>query len=341
MHSVLLAFILAIRDLLRSRAALHAEIIALRHQLFVLNRSRPARVRLRPGDRLLWVCLSRLWREWRSALIIVKPETVIAWQRQGFRLYWAWKSRYRGGRLTVSHDVRELIRTMSHANPLWGAPRIHGELRKVGIVVSQATVAKYMVHHHRPPSQTWRTFLSNHARELVAADFFLVPTVMCRVLFVLVILTHHRRRAIHVAVTAHPTAAWTAQQLREAFPLNEARRYLLRDRDHAFDGLAQTAPVMGIQEVLTAARSPWQNPYVERFIGSIRRECLDHVIIFSAGGLRRVLDAYVDHYEHSRTHLALDKDAPVPRAVIGIELGPVIAVPQVGGLHYRYERRVA
>ena len=188
-------------------------------------------------------------------------------------------------------DVRTLIRTMSQANPRWGAPRIHGELLKLGIDVCQATVAKYMVRRHHPPSQTWRTFLANHIGQVMAADFFVVPTATCRLLFVLVILAHERRRVVHVAVTAHPTAAWTAQQLREAFPWDQAPRYLLRDRDHAFDGWAETAKAMGIDEVLTAPRSPWQNAYVERFIGSARRECLDHVIVFSASGTSAADDA--------------------------------------------------
>ena len=194
------------------------------------------------------------------------------------------------------------------ANPLWGAPRIHGELLKLGLKVSQATVAKYMVRHQRPPSPTWRTFLANHVHQLVAADFFVVPTATCRLLFVLVLLAHDRRRVVHVAVTDHPTAAWTAQQFRDAFPWADVPRYLLRDRDHAFDHLT----TIGIQEVLTAPGSPWQNAYVERFIGSVRRECLDHVCVLTAAGLRRVLKAYVAYYSHTRTHLSLNEDTPLP-----------------------------
>jgi len=232
----------------------------LRHQLHVLQRSRPRRVRLTPVDRFLWVWLSRTWTEWRAAIVIVKPETVIAWHRQGFRLFWTWKSRRRAGRPTVPADVRALIRTLSATNPLWGAPRIHGELLKLGIEVSQSSVAPYMVRHRRPPSQTWRTFLANHITQIVAADFFVVPTVTYRLLFVLVILAHERRRVVHVAVTDHPTAPWTAQQLREAFPWDEAPRYVLHDRDHAFDRIAATTAAMEIQEVLTAPRAPWQTP---------------------------------------------------------------------------------
>ena len=216
-----------------------------------------------------------------------------------------------------------------------------GELLKLGVDVCQATVAKYMVRRRRPPSQTWRTFLANHVGQIVAADFFVVPTATGRLLFVLVMLAHERRRLLHVAVTEHPTAAWTGQQLRDAFPWDQAPRYVLRDRDHAFDGWADTAKAMGIEEVLTAPRSPWQNAFVERFIGSARRECLDHVIVFSATGLLRLMQLYGAYYEQSRTHLSLNKDAPIPRPIAAPADGRVVAIPQVGGLHHRYERRAA
>ena len=265
MMAVLISLLVTIRSSVRSRAALQLEVLALRHQLRVLNRTRSARVRLTRVDRLLWVWLSRVWNDWRSALVIVKPETVVGWHRRAFRLFWAWKSRCPLGRPAVHSEIRALIRTMSVANPMWGAPRIHGELLKLGIAVGQATVAKYMVDRRRPPSQTWRTFLANHVEQIAAADFFVVPTATCRLLFVLVILAHERRRIVHVAVTDHPTALWTAQQLREAFPW-EGPRYLVRDRDTAFNTCAATAAAMGIQELVTAARSPWQNAYAERLI---------------------------------------------------------------------------
>ena len=292
MNSVLVSLLLTLRGLVRSRAALHLEVLALRHQLQVLQRSRPRRLRLVKADRWFWAWLSRSWPGWRQALVIVKPETVIAWHRRGFRLFWTWKSRQHTGRPTIPADVRTLIRTMSQTNPRWGAPRIHGELLKLGIDVSQATVAKYLVRRRQPSSQTWRTFLANHRAQIVAADFFVVPTATCRLLFVLVLLSHERRRLVHVAVTAHPTAAWTAQQLREAFPGDEGPRYVIHDRDHAFDGWADTAKAMGMDDLRTAPRSPWQNAYVERFIGSVRRECLDHVIVFSAPGLQRLMQQY-------------------------------------------------
>jgi putative transposase len=339
MIAVLVSLLLSVRSCLRSRAALQLEVLALRHQLQVLNRSRPRRLRLVTADRWLWAWLSRSWPAWRTALVIVKPETVVGWHRQGFRVFWTWKSRRRVGRPAVAADVGALIRTMSEANPLWGAPRIHGELLKLGLDVSQATVAKYMLGRRRPPSQTWHTFLTNHVQQIAAADFFVVPTAAGRLLFVLLILAHERRRVVHIAVTDHPTAAWTAQQLREAFPWDEAPRYLVHDRDTAFHAWATTATAIGVNEVITAVRSPWQNAYAERLIGSIRRECLDHIIIGNERGLRRVLHAYVAYYLKSRTHLSLSKDAPVSRPVASPSDGEIVAIPQLGGLHHRYERR--
>jgi transposase InsO family protein len=339
--SVFLALLLTLRSCARSRAALQLEVLALRHQVLVLQRTRSRRLRLLMTDRWLWMWLARVWAEWRPALVIVKPETVIAWHRLGVRLFWTWKSRRRTGRPTAPADVRALIRTMSQTNPRWGAPRIHGELLKLGVDVCQATVAKYMRRPRRPPSQTWRTLLTNHAGQIMAADFFVVPTATGRLLLVLVILAHARRRIVHVAVTEHPTAAWTGQQLREAFPWDQAPRYVVRDRDHAFDGWSDTAKAMGIEEVLTAPRSPWQNAYVERFIGSVRRECLDHVIVLSATGLQRLMHQYCAYYERSRTHLSLNKDAPIPRPIAAPGGGRVVAIPQVGGLHHRYERQAA
>jgi len=231
---------------------------------------------------------------------------------------------------------------MSLANPRWGAPRIHGELLKLGFELSETTVAKYIVRHRTTSSQTWRTFLANHMKDMVSSDFFLVPTVFFRVLFVFVILSHDRRRPVHVAVTEHPTAEWVAHQLLEAFPWNSAPRYLLRDRDGSYgEKFSKASRWLGIREVLNAAQSPWQNPYVERLIGSIRRECLDYAIVFNESGLRRILKSYFDYYERSRTHLSLGKDSPIPRPVQLLTTGRVVEIPQVGGLHHRYERVAA
>jgi transposase InsO family protein len=332
----------ALSSLVKTRAALQLENLALRHQLGVLHRS-VKKPKLTPFDRLLWAWLCGVWADWRSALIVVKPATVIAWHRKGFRLFWTWKVR-RGqpGRPSVPKDVRELIRLMSRANPTWGAPRVHGELLKLGMNIGETSVSKYMVRHRKPPSQTWRTFLENHVKNLVSVDFFTVPTVRFQVLYVFLVLAHDRRRILHFGVTAHPTADWTAQQLREAFPWATAPRYLLRDRDRIFgDAFSKQVQDMAIQEVLSAPRSPWQRAYVERVIGTIRRECLDHVIVFDEASLYRYVKSFVTYYHESRTHLSLGKDSPESRAVQPPELGRIVAIPQVGGLHHRYERRAA
>jgi transposase InsO family protein len=247
---------------------------------------------------------SRLWRDWRSALAIVKPETVVAWHRAAFRLFWTWKVRHgQPGRPVVLREVRDLIRKMCRENPLWGAPRIHGELLKLGFNIAESSVSKYMVRRNKVPSQNWRTFLDNHVQQLASIDFFTVPTIRFQVLYVFLVLAHDRRRILHFNVTAHPTAEWTGQQVREAFPFAQLPRYLLRDRDAIFGhDFREQLRDMGICEVLSAPRSPWQRAYVERVIGSIRRECLDHVIVLHETSLRRTLKSYFEYYHRSRTH---------------------------------------
>ena len=238
--------------------------------------------------------------------------------------------------------MRELIRKLSRENPLWGAPRIHGELLKLGINIGETSVGKYLARERRPPSQTWKTFLENHVKSMVSIDFFTVPTIRFQVLYVLLVLAHDRRRIVYFNVTAHPTAEWTAQQLREAFPFDQAPQYLLRDRDRIFGAeFSQQVADLGTEEVLGAPRSPWQRGYVERIIGTIRRECLDHVIVFNEASLYRHLTSFLAYYHESRTHLSLGKDAPEARGVQPPEQGRIIAIPQVGGLHHRYERRAA
>jgi len=280
---------------------------------------------------------------WRDALTFVQPCTVIAWQRQRFRDHWRRLSQHgTPGRPTIAKEVRDLIRTMWQANPTWGAPRIVSELRKLGIEVAKSTVETYRVRPQTPSSPTWKTFLKNHVHDLVALDFFVVPTVRHKVLFVLVILAHHRRRVVHFNVTEHPTAAWTAQQVIDAFPWGKAPRYLLRDRDRIYSAsFRQRVQYMGIEEVLIVPRSPWQNPYVERLIGSIRRECLNHVIILHERYLQRLLTKYFHYYHHWRTHRALAMDCPRPRPVQRPEVGSIREVPEVDGLHHHYERRAA
>ena len=326
----------------RSRTALQLEILALRHQLGVLQRS-VKRPKLTPADRLLWAWLCAVWNDWRSSVFIVKASTVIGWHREGFRLFWAWKIRHgKPGRPAVPKEVRQLIRTMSRENPLWGAPRIHGELLKLAIDIGETSVSKYLVRGHKPPSQTWRTFLDNHVKSLVSVDFFTVPTIRFQVLYVFVVLAHERRRILHFGVTACPTAEWTAQQLREAFPWETAPRYLLRDRDQIFGAdFVKQVKAIGIKQVLGAPRSPWQRAYVERVIGTLRRECLDHLIVFHEADLSRHLRRFGDYYHRSRTHLSLEKETPESRPVQGREAGRIVAIPEVGGLHHRYERRAA
>ncbi|MFQ5830839.1 MAG: integrase core domain-containing protein, partial [Candidatus Methylomirabilia bacterium] len=267
----------------------------------------------------------------------------VRWHRDMFRHYWTRKARkLRPGRPGLSGEIRELVHRMATANPLWGAPRIHGELLKLGIPVSQRTVSRLMPRRPKLPSQPWRAFLENHLKDLVSIDFFTVPTAGFRVLFTFLVVAHLWRRVVHFNVREYPTAAWTAQQVVAAFPWESAPRYLLHDRD-AIYGLQfrQRVERLGITEVLTAPRAPWQNPYVERLIGSIRRECLDHVVVLGEAHLRRILDRYLTYYQRSRTHLALAKDAPEPRPVQPPALGEIVELPQVGGLHHRYERRAA
>ncbi len=329
-------------SVLATRQELALENLALRQQIAVLQRSVKC-PHLKNSDRLFWALLSRIWKDWSEVITVVKPETVIRWHRRGFRLYWTWKSRRNGrGRPAVAPDIRELIRKMSRANLLWGAPRVHGELRKLGLDISQAAVSKYMVRHRKPPSQSWRTFLDNHVGSLVSIDFFTLPTVTFRVLFVFVVLAHDRRRVIHFNVTESPTAKWTAQQIVEAFPWDAAPRYLLRDRDGIYGHqFANRVDRMDIKEMKTAPRSPWQNPFVERLIGTLRRDCLDHVVVLNENHLRRHLRLYFAYYHTSRTHLSLDKDAPKSRPIEPPEMGEVIEIPMVGGLHYRDSRIAA
>jgi transposase InsO family protein len=342
MQNILISLLSVLLAGFRSRLALQTEILALRHQIIVLKRS-VNRPKLRAWDRFLWIWLLRFWPQWRSALVIVKPETVIAWHRNGFRLFWTWKCRCgKSGRPGISKDVRALIRTMSKNNSLWGAPRIHGELLKLGINISQATVAKYMVRHAKPPSQAWRTFLKNHTKQLASIDFFTVPTISFRILYVYLVLSHERRHVVHFNVTSHPTAEWTSQQLLHAFPYDSAPQYIIRDRDCIFGEVVQRQlEELGIQQVLTAPRSPWQSPYVERLIGSIRRECLDHIVTINEDSLRATIRSYFSYYHDSRCHLGLNKDSPESREIQLPDKGRIIEIPKVGGLHHRYERRAA
>jgi putative transposase len=336
---VLSALYQLFRGLLVPRLVLVTKNLTLRQQLLVLHRS-SNRPRLRHRDRLFWISLSKLWRDWRSILVIVKPETVIKWHRQGFRCYWHWKSRHgRVGRPKIDKEIRDLIRRISRENPIWGVPRIQAELHLLGYEIAESTVAKYRLRSRQPPSQTWMSFLRNHAGQIAAIDFFTVPTATFNVLYGFVVLLHDRREVVHFNVTTHPTALWTAQQIIEAFPEETAPRFLLRDRDQIYGEHFRGRVVgMGIQEVVTAAQSPWQNPYAERLIGGIRRECLDHLIVLGEGQLRSILREYFGYYNEVRPHQSLERNAPIPREIEAPVKGKIISLPQVGGLHYRYLR---
>ncbi len=287
--------------------------------------------------------LSRRWEAWRYALAIIQPATVIRWHREGFKRFWNRKSRTGcGGRPALGRELVGLIRKMSRSNVTWGAPRIRNELAWLGIEVVASTVARYMARGRKPSSPSWRAFLDNHVKDLVALDFFAVPTATFGVLFGFLVLAHDRRRAVHFKVTANPSAEWTARQLVEAFPEETAPRVLLRDRDRIYGGrFRRVLEILGIEEVVTPARSPWQNAYAERLIGSLRRECLDHVVILGELHLLRVMTGYFEYYNQARCHLSLAGDTPEPRPVQGPELGRVVELPEVGGLHHRYERAAA
>jgi transposase InsO family protein len=341
MLELLIVVVRAITLALRGHRELVLENLALRQQLAAYHRT--TRCRLRARDRLFWVALARRWQNWRTALIVVQPDTVLRWHRDWLHGRWTRRSKRRPeGRPPIDPQIRALVREMATANPLWGAPRIHGELRTLGVDVSERTVSRLLEPRTRPRSQTWKTFLTNHLGSAAAVDFFTVPTLTGRLLFVLVVLSHCRRRIVHFNITEHPTATWAAQQVVEAFPDDTAPKWLHRDRDSVYsESFHQRVAGMGIAQVVSAPASPWQNPFVERLIGSIRRECLDHMIVLNARHLQRVLTIYSRYYHRSRTHLGLDKDAPDPRPVSPPSAGPIIAIPEVGGLHHRYERQAA
>jgi putative transposase len=328
-----------VRILLLSRHQLALENLALRQQLAVLSQQRK-RPPLRRRDRLFWVVLSWLYTDWRSALVLVQPDTVVRWHQQGFRLFWRWKSRTkRVGRPPLDEEIIALIRRMARENPTWGSPRIQAELRLLGHDVAEATVAKYRPRHRKPPSPTWKAFLRNHVGTLASMDFFVVPTATFRLLYVLIILSHARRRVVHFRVTSRPNAPWVVQQLREAFPFASAPRYLIHDRDSIFGAeVRRCLAGLNVEQVVIAPRSPWQNPFVERLIGTIRRELLNHVLVLNERHLHRLLSSFFAYYHQARPHASLERNAPVARAVEPPERGRVVAEPMVGGLHHRYWR---
>jgi putative transposase len=328
---------------LRSRREQAIVELALRQQLatYAHKRSRPM---LTPLDRAFWVALSRFWPRWRDSLVIVKPDTVIRWHRKGFRLYWRTVSKRGPGRPPIPEELKALIRRLADENG-WRARKIHAELEKLGFSVGLATVSRYLPKRAPDPGkqQRWITFLHNHKDAIAAMDFFVVPTVGFRLLHVWFIIDHGRRRIIHFNVTMNPTARWVMQQLREAFPDDSAPRYLIYDNDSIFsDKVTEAIKSFGIRPKHTAFQSPWQNGVAERWVGSCKREILDHVIVVDEDHLRRLLREYVSYYNAERVHTVI-RDAPEGRA---IEARPshgakVVGLPRVGGLHHRYVWREA
>jgi putative transposase len=307
----------------------------------VFKRKQP-RPRLKRLDRLFWAVLRRLYSGWADTLIIVKPETVVSWHRAGFRLVWRWRSRQRG-RPKVTNEIREMIRRMSADNPRWGAPRIHGELLQLGFHVSEPTVSRYLQRlkprRDKGKAKLWLTFLNNHRELIVAFDFFTVPTLMFTTLYCFFVIEHGRRRILHFNCTAHPTSDWIVQQLREALPLPCRFRYALFDRDAKFGhDVVGFLKASDIQSERTSVRCPWQNGIAERWVGSARSEMLDHVIPLNEGHLRRLGREYLAYYHDDRTHIGLDKTAPVRRTVQSrpTRTSRILSHPRIGGLHHRY-----
>ncbi|MDQ2954745.1 MAG: integrase core domain-containing protein [Pseudomonadota bacterium] len=326
-----------VADLFKSRCRLEAENLFLRHQLNIALRRAPPRLRLHGSHRALLVWMTRLWPSLLGAAKVVQPETILRWHRSGFKAFWRWKSRNRAGRPKIDRGLRDLIQRMSRENPLWGASRIHGELLMLGLEVAQSTVSKYMVRGRNPPSQTWKTFLRNHAEAIAAIDMCVVRTLTFDLLFAFLVLGHGRRQLLWFEVTRHPTAEWLARQITEAFPWASAPAYLVRDNDGAYGHVfTRRVRAMGIRDRPISLGSPWQNGYAERLIGTVRRECLDRVLIFGESHLRQILSSYSAYYNQTRTHLALQKDAPLHRAVQ--RSGAIVAIPILAGLHHQYVR---
>src|ERR1700739_4361475 len=316
MFAILHVLWIFVVDIFKSRRRLEAENLFLRHQLNIALRRAPHRLRLCGSDRALFVLMTRLWPSLLDLSQVVKPETILRWHRSGFKAFWRWKSRNKVGRPKVDREVRELIRRISRDNPLWGAPRIHGELLMLGFEVAQSTVSKYVGRGRKPPSRSWRTFLRNHAEAIAAIDLCVVPTLTFERLFAVLVLGHGRRQLLWFEVTRHPTAEWLARQITEAFPWASAPGYLVRDNDRAYGQVfTRRVRAMGICDRPISPRSPWQNGHMERLIGTLRRECLDRMLIFGEAHLRQILTSYGSYYNESRTHLSLHKDTPLGRAV--------------------------
>ena len=337
MFAILPSLGMFVADLFKSRTRLEAENLFLRHQLNIALRRAPPRLRLRGSDRALLILMTMLWPRLLGAAQVVQPETILRWHRAGFKAFWRWKSRNRVGRPKIDRGLRDLIQQMSRENALWGASRIHGELLMLGFEVAQSTVSKYMARPPKPPSQTWKTFVRNHAEAIAAIDMCVVPTLTFDLLFAFLVQGHGRRQLLWFEVTRHPAAEWLARQITEAFPWTSAPAYLVRDNDGAYGHVFKSrVRAMGIRDRPISPGSPWQNGIAERLIGTLRRECLDQIVIFGEAHLRRVLASYTAYYNQARTHLALQKDAPLHREVQ--RSGVTVAIPILAGLHHQYVR---
>ena len=345
MPEFILSLLAAVRVFFRNRCDTALEVLALRQQVAVLKRKRP-RPTLNSLDRLFWTTLRRFWSRWTDVLVIVKPETVIGWHRAGFRLYWRWRSRPRGGRPKITDEIRVLIRRMAEENATWGAPKMQGELLKLGFKVSERTVARYLrrVRRRGDPAKRWLAFLQNHREVIVALDFFTVPTVTFRLLYCFFVIEHGRRRILHFNVTRNPTAEWVVQQLRETFPEASPYRYVILDRDSKFDAdVIAFLKATGLEPKRTSVQAPWQNGIAERWVGSVRREILDHVVALNEQHLRRLIRDYVNYHHDDRIHDSLEEDTPNrrPREQQPTASSIVISTPRLGGLHHRYSWRAA
>ena len=325
---------------IKTNTQLKLEVIFLTKQLEIYQRTDP-KLKIKASDRFFFSLMKVLLSGWKERLFIVKPNTLIKWHRLGFRLFWKWKSGGEGGRPMMNGEVILLIKKMANENPTWGAPRIHSELLLLGYKISESTVLRYMPKKgKRTNGQNWKTFLKNHSKDIIAIDFLTVPTINFKLMYVLVIIEHHRRKLIHFNVTKNPTSEWTIQQIRNMLFDYEAPKYLIRDRDKKYGNLfTEGINNFGIKQIITAYRSPWQNGYCERVIGTIKRECLDHVIVLNENHLKSILDEYVSYYNKYRPHLGLDKDSPEGRAVQSE--GEIYKVPVINGLHHVYFRQAA
>ena len=343
MRVILSALIFLLTFRFRKRISLELEVIALRHQLSVLQRRRKLAPQIVPADQFIWSWLYRFYPRSIHWMRLVKPGTVIEWHRRGFLLYWRCRCTREHAPWKVKGQLRRMIIQMYNENAGWGAGRIQGELLKLGYNVTKTTVAKYLTRYPLTPTPGWRVFLRNHMCDAAAIDMFVVISLSFRLLYAMIIIGLERRKILHVSTTEHPTQDWLSSEVSEAFAKNPKPKYLIRDRDCCYGRkFSQRIKELGIREHVIAKQSPWQNMYVERAIGSIRRECLNHVIILNEGHLRRILTAYVDYYNRSRTHYSLDQDCPISRPIEPICKGDrIISIPQLSGLHHRYERRAS